>query len=242
MRPLVVTFLFFYVAISFAGEKIRIAASSDLQFAMTELTSEFKKTNPNVEPEIINGASGKFFEQIQNGAPFDLFFSADKDFPKKLKESGKGDQVSSYAIGRIALWSTKFEPKNLSNLADAKYVKIAIANPAHAPYGKRAEEALQKDGVYAKIKDRLVLGENVSQTAQFVETGAADAGIVAFSHISSPKMKGKGHFVLISDKLHSKLEQAFIVLTKAPGAQAFAAYIKTKGAKEILKRYGFEIP
>lgn len=227
-------------ASAFEKRKVNIAAASDMKFALDELKTNFELANPNVELGITMGSSGKFFEQISNGAPFDLFFSADIEFPKKLIAAGFGTEVTPYAIGKIVLWSIKYKLFELEDLKNSKLKKIAIANPMHAPYGARAMEALKKMGVYDSIKDRLVLGENISQTAQFVEVGAADAGIVALSIVMSPNLKGKGTYKIISDKLYSPLVQGFILLQKGNIAAAnFATYMKSEKAKEILRKYGF---
>jgi molybdate transport system substrate-binding protein len=253
MKNLYFKILFFFLfslvlqieQVVFASDKIQIniAAASDMKFALEELKTKFEETTPNTNVGLTMGSSGKFFEQISNGAPFDLFFSADIEFPKKLKSAGIGSDVISYAFGRIAVWTLKNKAIEITELKNIVYKKIAIANPMHAPYGNRAIEALKKIGIHETIKDRLVLGENVSQAAQFVETGAADAGIVALSLVMAPNLKGKGSFTIISEKLHSPLEQGFILLKKEnTAAVKFMHFMKTEEAKTILAKYGFTIP
>jgi molybdate transport system substrate-binding protein len=226
---------------SLAKTNINIAAASDMKFALEELKNLYLKKNVEVDIGITTGSSGKFYEQIINGAPFDLFFSADIELPGKLKNSGIGDEVIPYAIGRIVLWSIKDKVLEFVDLKNPKFKKIAIANPIHAPYGERAISALKKSGIYNFVKDRLVFGENISQTAQFIETGAADIGIVAISIVMAPNLKGKGSYIIISDKLYSPLVQGFTVVKKDnKAALDFKKFMTSPMAKEILTKYGFE--
>jgi len=226
--------------------KVTIAAAADLKFAMDSIITFYKAQNPGADIQVIYGSSGKFFQQITNGAPFDIFFSADVDYPNKLKDKGltAGD-IKTYGIGQIVLWSKKTDPnKELMNtLLDAGIKKIAIANPEHAPYGKRAEESLHYYQLYDKIQSKLVFGENISQTAQFVTTGAADIGIVALSLALSPAMKSLGgKYYLIPEQSHSPLEQAYTLLKHSTGnstATKFYNFISSSTAVTILKYYGF---
>lgn len=231
-----------------AAEKLTIAAAADLKFAMDEIAATFRKAHPKDEVEVIYGSSGKFHTQIQQGAPFDIFFSADKGYAEGLKKEGLAvTEPKLYAIGRIVIWSPTRDASKmtLKDLDDPKLNKIAIANPAHAPYGKRAEESLRAIGLWDKLQDKLVFGENIAQTAQFVQTGAADIGIVALSLAKSPELASKGGYSLIPDNLHSPLEQAFVITKQGganPLAKAFAKYMGTKDARQIMIRYGFVLP
>lgn len=231
-----------------AGEKLTIAAAADLKFAMDEIAASFRKAHPGDEVDVIYGSSGKFHTQIQQGAPFDIFFSADKGFAEGLKAEGLAvTEPKLYAIGRVVLWSPTRDASKMSlkDLDDAKLNKIAIANPAHAPYGKRAEEALRAVGLWDKLKDKLVFGENIAQTAQFVQTGAADIGIIALSLAKSPELASKGGYALIPDKLHAPLEQAFVITKHGAEnglAKAFARYMSAKESRQIMIRYGFVLP
>lgn len=228
---------------AFGKIKINIAAASDMKFALDELKARFEEINPDIILGITIGSSGKFFEQIKNNAPFDIFFSADIEFPKKLKDAGIGAEVVPYAIGQLVLWSMKDKTIELQELKNPEYKTIAIANPKHAPYGNRAVEALKKIGIYDLLKDRLVLGENISQTAQFVEVGAASAGIVALSIVMAPNLKGKGTYKIIPDKLYPPLVQGFILLKKDnKSALKFTVYMQSEKAKIILTKYGFLSP
>jgi len=231
-----------------AAEKITIAAAADLKFALDEIVMLFNKAHPADRVETIYGSSGKFHTQIRQGAPFDLYFSADIAYPRALKVEGfAAAEVQPYAVGRIVLWSPSRDTgkMTLADLADPAIQKIAIANPKHAPYGKRAEEALKAAGVWEKVEGKLVYGENVAQAAQFVQTGNAQAGIVALSLALSPELAKQGGYALIPDKLHQPLEQGFIVTKRAannPLAQAFARFMVSGEARAVMTRYGFVLP
>jgi len=231
-----------------AGEKLTIAAASDLKFALSEIVMLFNQTHPNDQVETVYGSSGKFQTQIRQGAPFDLYFSADIAYPRALKADGfAASEVQPYALGRIVLWSQTVDAGKLSlaDLADPAIRKIAIANPKHAPYGKRAEEALKAAGVWDKVESRLVYGENIAQTAQFAQTGNAQIGIIALSLALSPELSKLGGYALIPDKLHQPLEQGFIITRQAadkPLAQKFTRFMTTEKAQAIMTRYGFVLP
>lgn len=225
---------------------IRIAAAADLKFAMDSLITTFTKDHPGLAVKVVYGSSGNFFEQIANGAPFDLFFSADIDYPRKLREQNKTlTDVRQYGIGQIVLWSKKLDPARakMNSLLHSSISKIAIANPAHAPYGKRAEESLLYYKIYDKIKDRLVIGENISQTAQYVTSGAADIGIIALSLALSPVMRREGgKYWLIPAESHQSMQQGYTLLQHAKGnagADRFSDFIGSAEAAAILKYYGF---
>ena len=228
-----------------AGEKITIAAAADLKFALEEIVVLFNKTHPAGQVETIYGSSGKFQTQIRQGAPFDLYFSADIAYPRALKAKGfAASEVQPYAVGRIVLWSPSRDASRMTpaDLVDQSIGKIAIANPKHAPYGKRAEEALKASGVWEKVKAKLVYGENVAQTVQFVQTGNAQVGIVALSLALSQELSKQGSYALIHDTLHQPLEQGFIITQRAaanPLAQAFARFMAGQEARAVMTRYGF---
>jgi len=230
------------------AEKITIAAAADLKFAMDEIVVSFKKSTPGKEVAVIYGSSGKFHTQIQQGAPYDLYFSADISFPRELSEKGfSASEVKPYAIGRIVLWSAEMDAAKmtLSNLTDPKIARIAIANPKHAPYGKRSEEALRASGLWDKLQPKLVFGDNIAHTAQFVQTGNAQVGIIALSLALNPELSKKGGYYLIPDNLHHPLEQGFIITKPAlnkPLAKQFADYMASKEARGIMRKYGFVLP
>ncbi len=230
------------------AEKITIAAAADLKFAMDEIVSNFRKGNPTDEIEVIYGSSGKFHTQVQQGAPYDLFFSADIGFPRELAKAGlAGSEVKPYAFGRIVLWSQSLDASKLTldSLTDPKIARIAIANPKHAPYGKRAEEALRSSKLWEKIEPKLVYGENIAHTAQFVQTGNAQVGIIALALAVNPELASKGGYYLIPDNLHAPLEQGFVITKRAEGnalARRFAAYMGDKTTRAVMTRYGFVLP
>lgn len=226
--------------------EITVAAAADLRYAMDSLVSVFKTEQPGVRVTVIYGSSGKFFQQISHNAPFDVFFSADIDFPKQLEKKGlTASPIHTYAVGRLVLWSTKIKPKDLKSLQDRSVRKIAIANPQLAPYGKRAEEVLRHYKLYDQVKNKLVQGENIAQTAQFVSTGAADIGLIALSLALSPPLKSQGAFYLIPSTAHTPLQQAHVVLKRAlhnKSAFAFLTFMETNKAKKIMEAFGFSIP
>jgi molybdate transport system substrate-binding protein len=237
--------------VNFAQKKtVRVAAAADLQSAMPEIAQAFEK-QAGTSVEVLYGSSGNFYAQIQNGAPLDVFFSADSEFPQKLEESGFAEPHSAviYAIGKIVLWmpaNAGCHPQQdgWKCLQDAAVTKIAIANPAHAPYGMAAVAALQKAGIFDAIKAKLVLGENISQAAQFVQSGNAQAGIIAYSLALSPALQG-GKRWIIPVELYPPIEQTVVVLKSAKEKSAAQEFVKfaTQGpGREILAKYGFQPP
>jgi len=231
-------------------KQLRIAAAADLKFAMEELSRVFEKRR-GTKVNVTCGSSGNFFSQFQNGAPFDLFFSADIDYPKRLEAAGLAEPQTlyEYAVGRIVIWTPTDAAVDVANsgwktLQDASIKKIAIANPEHAPYGRAAIAALQKAGIYESVKARLVYGENISQAAQFVQSGNAQAGILAMSLAVSPAMR-EGKLWEVPAGMHPVLEQGAVILKDAHNkdiARAFLEFVKTDEARAILKKYGFELP
>jgi molybdate transport system substrate-binding protein len=236
------------LSLSAHAEKIAVAAAADLKFAMDEIVAAFKQANPADEVEVIYGSSGKFHTQIQQGAPYDLYFSADIAFPRELAKNGlAATDVKPYAFGRIVLWSASLDATQmtLASLTDPKITRIAIANPKHAPYGKRAEEALRASGLWEQVEPKLVYGENIAHTAQFVQTGNAQVGIIALSLAVSPELAKRGGYWLIPDKLHEPLEQGTIITKRAEGnalAKRFADYMGSKPARAVMTHYGFALP
>jgi molybdate transport system substrate-binding protein len=232
---------------AYAGQ-ITIAAAADLKFAMDEIAAAFKKEHPADQVEVIYGSSGKFFAQIKNGAPYDLYFSADIQYPRELAKAGlAAAEVKPYAVGRIVLWSARLDASKmtLESLTDPKITRIAIANPKHAPYGRRAEEALRASRLWEKVEPKLVFGENIAHTAQFVQTGNAQVGIIALSLALNPELARQGGYFLIPDRLHEPLEQGFIITQRAAGnelARRFADYMGSPAARAIMVRYGFVLP
>ena len=232
------------------AEQLAVAAAADLNFAMKEIAQRYQQSTGNTL-KLSFGSSGNFFVQIQNGAPFDLFFSADISYPAKLGQAGLAEPgtIYQYAVGKIVLWVPNNSQLDLSKgidvLLDPSIKKIAMANATHAPYGRAAEEALKKAGIYDRVKGKLVIGENISQTAQFVQTGNAEIGIIAESLAKAPTMAAEGRFVEISSPLYSPIDQGAVVLKNSPhktAAKAFLAFMKTVEVQQILTQYGFTIP
>lgn len=230
-----------------AGEKLLIAAAADLRFALDEIAVQFRELHPNVQTEVVYGSSGKMTTQILNGAPYDLFFAADVAFPQKLQAAGfAATEPAVYALGRIVLWSRRMDAATLrlEDLADPRFRRIAIAQPAHAPYGQRAKEALIAAGVWEPIQSKLVFGENIAHTAQMVESEAADVGIIALSLALFPTMARHG-YALIDDASHAPLTQGFVVTRHGQdneAAHAFARHMETPQAREVMERFGFVLP
>lgn len=231
-----------------ADGKATIAAAADLKFALEEIVARFHATHPGDKLETIYGSSGKFHTQIRQGAPYDLYFSADIAYPLALAAAGfAASGVKPYAIGRIVLWSMLPDGRKLQlqDLVAARFKRIAIANPKHAPYGKRAEEALRAAGVWEKVRDKLVFGENIAQTAQFVQTGNAQIGILALSLARHPELADKGSHAPIPERLYQPLEQGFIITRRAadnPLAARFSEYMDSPEARAVMVKYGFVLP
>jgi molybdate transport system substrate-binding protein len=243
---ILVAFMLLAFVTAKAQQKITIVAAANLKVALDSVTTVFKIQYPNIDTQVTYGASGKLFEQISNGASFDLFFSADMDYPNKLKEKNlTASEIKMYATGKLAIWSKKTDPniKKTNTLLNANIVKISIANPATAPYGEKAVESLKFYKVYDKVKSKLVFGENITQAAQFATTGAADIGIVALSLVLTPNMqKEGGKYYIIPEKSHARLEQGCVILKHGQGnsnAAKFYNFISSKKAAAILKYYGY---
>jgi molybdate transport system substrate-binding protein len=235
-----------------APKPLLIAAASDLKFALDEVLTEFRKQHPEHDPKTTYGSSGTLFAQIENGGPYDLFLSADAKFPQRLIDGGKAekDSLFVYAIGQIVVWARKgasVDPEKAGEkaLIDPSVRKIAIANPNVAPYGAAAVAALKSLGLYERVQPRLVLGENVAQATQFVQSGAADVGIISHSFAVSPKMKDEGRFWKVPEGAYPKLEQAGVVrigAANAEGARELRAFLGSESGMAILERYGFVLP
>ena len=231
-----------------SGEPPLVAAASDLQFALSKVAEAFKR-DTGQEVKLTFGSSGNLTRQIRQNAPFQLFFSADENFVTHLAKDGFArDEGVLYAIGRIVLIVPKGSPLKVDGsladvkaaLADGRLKKFAIANPEHAPYGRRAEEALRHVGLWDAIKDKLVLGENVSQAAQFATSANAQGGIIAYSLALSEQVKGLGAFELIPAEWHQRLRQRMVLLRNAgPTAVQFYDYVQQPSARTLLREYGF---
>jgi molybdate transport system substrate-binding protein len=225
--------------------KVAIAAAADLKFAMEEVSLEFHRVHPDVELQTSFGSSGNFYAQLHNGAPFDVYLSADVEYPRKLLRDGIGaaDSLFIYGVGRIVVWvpaASALAPA--AALGDAGVRHIAIANPQHAPYGRAAEAALRSMGLYDGLQPKLVLGEDIAQTFEFVESGAADVGIVALSLALAPAARDKGRYWEIPLDAYPRIEQGGLLLKDSSDTRAVRAFLVSAGGRGILKRYGFYLP
>jgi molybdate transport system substrate-binding protein len=231
-----------------APRSVRVAAAADLKFAFPELIDAFRAEHADIHVNVTYGASGVFFAQLVDGAPFDLFLSADLDYPKQLVERGRGveDSVFVYAEGHLVVWVPNASPLDLNKaglraVAESSVRRLAIANPRHAPYGRTAEAALKRAGLYEQVKDRLVLGGNVAEAAQFVESGAADAGLIALSLAVAPPLRDRGrHWEVPADE-YPRLEQGGVIVTGAAdveAARALREFLTSDKARAVFKRYG----
>lgn len=236
---------------------VSLAAASDLISCLDALNAAFLQIeNANSKTEnpttltVATGSSGNFFAQIKNGAPYDLFLSADLSYPRALIDAHLADpaSITPYAVGRLVLWTTRSD-LNLTDLAavvrDPRVKKFAIANPAHAPYGRAARQVLDHLGLAADVAPKLVLGENIAQTAQFVQTGNADAGLVALSLVLSPTLREPSRWQEIPASLHAPLEQAAILTSRGaanPAAVRYLAFLRSPAARKIFERFGFRRP
>jgi molybdate transport system substrate-binding protein len=250
MKKLLALLLLFIGAVATAQE-ITVAAAADMSAALPELAASYtKKTGQAVKLSF--GASGNLTNQIRNGAPFDLFFSADEEYPQQLIAEGLAskDTLYRYAVGRLVLWVPNDSPLDLSKLGiqallDPSVKKIAIGNPATAPYGRAAAAALRHFGIYDQVSSRLVLGENISQAAQFVESGNAQAGLIALSHALAPAMKDKGRYWTVPLDAYPTLNQAAVVLSKSKqqdAARKFLDFLRSPEGASLLASYGFRLP
>jgi molybdate transport system substrate-binding protein len=240
----------FFLALPARGQEIAVAAAADLKFAMTDVAAQYEKQTGD-KVNVTYGSSGNFFSQLQNGAPFDLFFSADIEYARKLEEAGLTEPgtLYLYAIGRITIWTppdSKVDVRALGwkALLDERVQKIAIANPEHAPYGRAAVAAMQKAGIYDQVKLKLVFGDNISQAAQFVQSRNAQAGIVALSLAMSTAMKDGKRWDIPED-MHPPIEQAVILMKKArnkDAARRFLDFVKSDAGRVTLAKYGFSFP
>jgi molybdate transport system substrate-binding protein len=229
---------------------LRVAAAADLQYALKDIAQGYEHQSGH-KVEITFGSSGNFFAQIQNGAPFDAFFSADIDYPNRLQQANliEPNSLVRYAVGRIVIWTPADSKIDLvaqkwNALLDPSIQKIAIANPEHAPYGRAAVDALKHAGIYDKVQSKLVFGENISQAAQFVQSGNAQAGIIALSLAVSPAMKSGQRWGVPVDQ-YAPIEQAAVILRSArdkDAAHAFLKFVASDEGQRLLGSYGFVLP
>ena len=250
-RALLCGLLMAVVPGSAGAQKPVVAAASDLSFALTEISQRFS-TETSQQVELVFGSSGTLARQVRDGAPFDVFLSADESFVQQLAAAGlTRDGGTLYAVGRIVLFAPAGSPMRPDEglaglrrlLAAGKVTRFAIANPQHAPYGRAAEAALREAGLWTDLRPRLVLGDNVSQAAQFATTGDAVGGIIAYSLALAPRVANHGTHALIPDTDHPPLRQRMVLLKRAgPVAGRFYDYLQSAPARAILRRFGFVLP
>ncbi len=232
------------------GQSIRVYAASDLRYVLEDILVLYQSRHPEDRVEVVYGSSGKGYVQILNGAPFDVFMSADMEYVERLYQKGYViTKPRAYAVGRLVLCARKDSNLNPSDfpkvLFDQRVRKIAIANPEHAPYGRAAKEVLESFGLLEKIKGKIVLGENISQAASFVYSGSAQVGFIALSLALSPQMQKLNICYLIPQSLHTKILQGYGITKVGQGkaqVERFYKFIASSQAKAILKKYGFEEP
>jgi molybdate transport system substrate-binding protein len=233
-----------------AAQGLTVAAASDLQSALPAIAARFEK-DTGQQVRLIFGSSGNFFTQIQNGAPFDVLLSADIDYPRRLEGAGLAERGSlyQYATGRLVLWTRQDSGidvrRGLTVLTDARVRRVAIANPEHAPYGRAAVAALRHERLYERVQGKLVLGENISQAAQFAQSGSAEAGVLALSLALSPALKSSGSYLEIPESWYPPIEQAAVVLRSSRQkalARQFVDSLKQPDRVRILQSYGFAVP
>jgi molybdate transport system substrate-binding protein len=238
------------LATSVFAQQLKVAAAADLQYALQDLSGKFEKAT-GISLQVTYGSSGNFATQIQSGAPFDVYLSADVQYPEKLLEEGLAEPGSlyRYAVGTLVIWAPNGSKldlnEGLSSLTNSAIQKIAIANPQHAPYGRAAIAAFKSAGIYEQIEHKLVFGENISQAAQFLESGNADAGLIALSLAISPMMKSRGHFVEVPKDSYAAIEQAAVIVRSSKQKEAagkFLAYLRSTDARAVLRSYGFSDP
>ncbi len=232
------------------AQPLSVAAAADLQAVLPALVRQFESTSGRTV-RLTFGSSGNFFSQIENGAPFDVLLSADIDYPRALVADGKADGGSLYAygVGRLVLWTRHGSgidvARGLQVATDPTVQRIAIANPAHAPYGRAAIAALAAAGVHDEVRGKLVLGENVSQAAQFVRSGNAQLGLLALSLALSPALKETGRYALVPSTLHPPILQGAVIVSASREktlARQFLDFLQTVGATTQLRAFGFEKP
>lgn len=237
--------LFIIASISLQAQTIKIAAAGNLQFILSELKTRYSTIHPKTEIIINIGASGALFQQITNGADFDLFMAADKLYPDKLKAQGLvAGNVIIYAYGKLVLWSNTLDvSKGLRILTDKSVSRIAIAKPEVAPYGERAVQCLNYYHLFDKVKDKIVYADNIAQTAQYVQTGNAETGFLALSLLMAPEMKGSAF--IIDPISYKPVEQAMVLVKSEqtkPEAAEFVKFLLSAQCKPVFEKYGYTVP
>lgn len=232
--------------VSLSAQTLKVAAAANLRYVLEDIRIAYSQKNPKVKLNLVFGSSGTMMQQISNGAVFDLFMAADNEFPVKLEERGlTSGQVTTYAFGKLALYSKMLNvnKKGLDALRNTSVKKIAVANPATAPYGERSIELLQKIKMYDLLKPKIVIADNISQAAQYTFTGNAEVGFVALSLALAPEMVGKGSYYVIPEDMYTPIEQAFVTLKSSEEkveTEKFKEFILSPEAKPIWDKWGYD--
>jgi len=245
MKKIIILSVILFTTLGISAQKVNVAAAANLRYVLEEIKTAYVKQNPKAKVNLTFGASGMLVQQIQSGASFDFFMAADNEFPVKLKDKGlTTGSMSTYAIGKLAMYSTTLdvEKLGLEALKNSSVKKIAIANPETAPYGERAVELLKSQKLYDGLKSKIVLGENISQTAQFAFTGNAEIGFIALSLALAPDMDSKGSYYIVPKSLYKPIEQACILI-KTPmlntEAAKFKKFVLSPATKAIWEKWGY---
>ena len=244
MKRILLIFLVL-ITIGANAQTVKVAAAANLRYVFEDIEKAYENVNPGVKVEASFGSSGTLVQQIVNGADFDLFMAADNSFPIKLKDQGAASgEMKTYALGKLVLWSNTIDvSKGLEVLTTPAVTRIAVAKPDLAPYGDRAVECLKKAGMYEKVKDKIVYADNISQTAQFAQTGNAEVGFLALSLTMTPEMKGSTYE--IDPKSYKPVEQAMILVKKwkgNPEAAKFMKFVLSSECKPLFEKYGYIVP
>jgi molybdate transport system substrate-binding protein len=247
-QPAVLCFFVLALFCSTTFSQITVACSANMQFAMQQIDSAFAKQGGTAK--VVYGASGTLATQIKNGAPFDVFVSADMTYPDSIRAwKLSADAPRIYAFGKLVLWSLRpgIAEKGMAGLKDPAIRAIALADPAHAPYGRESIRALKNAGVYDSVSKRLVFGENISQAAQYVVTGAADIGFCAKSIVLSDLMKGKGAWRDVDSALYNRIAQGVVICKHSADAHAemsrrFVAFLLGPESRAVLTKFGYSLP
>jgi len=228
--------------------RVVIAAASDLNPVLNEIARDFERETGHAV-QVTYAASGSLFAQIQNGAPFDIFMSANLQYPRELIAGGYAEPelMAVFAVGKLVLWVPRDSPLDLDHGLDAliKAGRVVIANPQHAPYGAAAAEALRRAGLYQQLQPRLVIAENVAQAAQFAHSGNADAGLISLAAALSPAMRGAGRYWVLPADTYAPLTQAAVLVKgrrRNVAATKFLLFLRTERAAQHLRQYGYEVP
>jgi len=248
MKKAIISCAILFATVSMLAQKVNVAAAANLRYVLEEIKTEYVKQNPRALVNLTFGSSGTLIQQIMNGANFDFFMAADNVFPLKLKKKGlTTGAMSTYAFGKLAIYSTSMNVSKLglAVLNDPSVKKIAIANPETAPYGERSVELLKSRKLYEQLKPKLIIGENISQAAQFAFTGNAEIGFIALSLALAPEMAGKGSYYIVPQNLYKPIEQACILIkTQVLNTEAskFRKFVLSPATKAIWEKYGYSMP